>query len=169
MLQMFFGRLKFPTFESIVIQNKERKKHWSISFFTWKHFSWNCKNYFCNFETKFCTCCLCVSMWNCENTSSLWLISGMELLYLVKLSDFLNFIYKTQTNKHNKNYIRKILQVFFSREKTRHRLSFPWKYFFEMYYHALCAGYFIATNNFINFLKYVRYFYEKSILLRTMR
>ena len=96
MLQMFFGCLKFPTFESIVIQNKERKKHWSISFFTWKHFSWNCKNYFCNFETKFCTCCLCVSMWNCENTSSLWLISGMELLSLVKLSDFLNFVYKTQ-------------------------------------------------------------------------
>ena len=38
-----------------------------------------------------------VFTWNCENTSSpIWLNSGMELLSLVKLSDFLNFVYKTQ-------------------------------------------------------------------------
>lgn len=114
MLQMFSWTFKVSYFWiGNYNSNKRDKKRRSICFLVEAFFfSWNCKNCFCNFETKFFTCCLCVSM-NRENTSSLWLISGMKLLYLVKLSDFLNFTHKTQTNKQNKNYIRKILQVFF--------------------------------------------------------
>ena len=69
---MFFGRLKFPTFESIVIQNKERKKHWSISFFTWKHFSWNCKTYFCKHKRGVCV--FHVKLWKLQfpNLINFW-------------------------------------------------------------------------------------------------
>ena len=65
-------------------------------------------------------CVVCVFFtWNCENTSSpIWLISGMELLSLVKLSDFLNA--KENVKVHKYFYV-----------KTHHPLLL-WKQIFEM-------------------------------------